>query len=158
MHSYSIADIKKELRSRSPEELLEMLLVLSRFKKDNKEFLAYLLFDSAQQQAFVQEVKKVIDLHFSEIEPEKNTYFIKKSLRKLIRLLNKYNKFIGDKSASTEIGLHFCAKLKNSNIRMEKSQQIENMFFAQIKKIKSNIETLHEDLQSDYQKELDLIL
>ncbi|MFK8008518.1 MAG: hypothetical protein AB8H03_19320, partial [Saprospiraceae bacterium] len=44
MKAATVKQIKDELNDRSPKELLEFCLRLSKFKKENKELLTYLLF------------------------------------------------------------------------------------------------------------------
>ena len=46
MKAVSAVIIKKELHHLSSDKLMELCLRLSRFKKENKELLTYLLFES----------------------------------------------------------------------------------------------------------------
>jgi hypothetical protein len=48
--------------------------------------------------------------------------------------------------------------MKQSKIPMQKSLALEKIFFSQIKKIKVIRGSLHEDLQGDYDTELESIL
>ncbi|MFO0434866.1 MAG: hypothetical protein ACK5ZT_06435, partial [Sphingobacteriaceae bacterium] len=64
MHSYSISEIKKELKELSKEELLEKCMALAKYKKDNKEFLNFLLFESHDPETYINAVKKEVDKHF----------------------------------------------------------------------------------------------
>ena len=61
MKAASIADIKKELKEKSISELIELNLRLTRFKKDNKELLSYLLFEQHDWPAYVQSIKEEMD-------------------------------------------------------------------------------------------------
>jgi hypothetical protein len=45
--------------------------------------------------------------------------------------------------------------LKSSKIPINTSTALTNLYDAQLKKINKVIETMHEDLQYDYRKELD---
>ena len=58
MKAASLADIKRELKGRSPEEVLAICLRLGRFKKDNKELLTYLLFEAGDEAGYVQLLKE----------------------------------------------------------------------------------------------------
>ena len=51
MKTAAVKDIKQELLQRSPKELLALCLRLSRFKKENKELLTYLLFEASDEAA-----------------------------------------------------------------------------------------------------------
>ncbi len=154
----SLQEVKQELQELSPKELLELCISLAKYKKDNKEYLGYLLFQSKDTDGFILQVKAEIDNHFVELKTQKNLYYIKKSLRKLLRILNKYCKYMGNKSATAEVLIYFLLKIKQAYIPIDKSVRLVNMFNAQVKKIRSVTASLHEDLQSDYLKELDAII
>jgi len=154
----SLSELKKELHELPQKQLMELCLSLAKYKKDNKEFLDYLLFQSHDKQSFVTAIKTEIDEHFEELKFQTNLYFVKKSLRKLLRTLTKYCKYMGDKGSATDVHIYFCVKLKASNIPYHKSQLLVNMYEQQLKKINTLILGLHEDLQQDYFNELQQIL
>lgn len=158
MNVSSLQEVKQELQELSQKELLELCISLAKYKKDNKEYLGYLLFQAQDRDGFVQQIKAEIDEHFTELKTQKNLYYIKKSLRKLLRILNKYCKYMGDKPATAEVLIYFCRKIKWSGIPIHKSTRLVNLFNAQVKKIRSVTSSLHEDLQADYLKELDTII
>ena len=54
-----------------------------------------------------------------------------------------------------EILLHFCKKLKNYNPYFKRSNRLQNIYNTQLKMAKNAIYKLHEDLQYDYELELD---
>ena len=58
MKAVSVATIKKELQFRSSEELTELCLRLAKFKKENKELLTYLLFESHDETGYIETVKQ----------------------------------------------------------------------------------------------------
>lgn len=154
MNVSSLQEVKQELQELSPKELLELCISLAKYKKDNKEYLGYLLFQAKDRGGFVVQVKAEIDIYFKEMEIQKNLYYIKKSLRKILRIINKYCKYVGDKAVTVELLLYFCRKIKNAGIPIHKSARLENLFNGQVKKIRSLASALHEDLQADYLKEL----
>ena len=49
----SVKDLKIELKQRSNDELIELCLQLSKFKKENKELLTYLLFESDHEDHYI---------------------------------------------------------------------------------------------------------
>jgi hypothetical protein len=153
----TLNELKKELNELPQKQLVELCLTLAKYKKDNKEFLDYLLFEAHNKTSFVAEVKKQIDSHFSELKTQSNLYFVKKSLRKLLRLITKYCKYISDKALAADLHIYFCKKLKLSGIPFQKSQMIINMYQQQLKKINTLLKSLHEDLQNDYLIELEEI-
>ena len=157
MKSGSLSEIKKELQELQPKQLAELCIALAKYKKDNKEYLDYLLFESHDKNGFVTQVKQLVDENFTELNPDTNLYYAKKSLRKILRIINKYIKYIGDKATAAELHIYFCRKLKESKIPIEKSARLVNLKAAEIKKIKTLIDALHEDLQYDYLKDLEEI-
>ena len=76
MKAASIRELKLELSSRSQGELLELCLRLSKFKKENKELLTYLLYEASNEPAYVESVKREIEQLFEQVN-KRNYYFIK---------------------------------------------------------------------------------
>jgi len=158
METTSLQDLKKELQELPPKELIELCIALAKYKKDNKEYLGYLLFEAHNKTQFIAEVKKAMDEHFYELQQQPNLYYVKKGLRKQLRLLTKYSKYVNDKTLTAELLIYFCSKIKTSGIRINKSTALTNLYNNQIKKIRGVVETLHEDLQHDYNKEIEQLL
>jgi hypothetical protein len=153
MKAVTIKQLKDELAHKSANELKELCLHLSRFKKENKELLTYLLFESHDEDAYIQSIKDQMDIHFLEINT-KSFFYIRKSARKILTLTKKYIRYSKKKETETELLLYFCKKLKEMKPSMSRSTRLQNVFDSQIKMIKKAIEKLHEDLQYDYQLEL----
>jgi hypothetical protein len=158
MKATSISELKKELHELPAKQLIELCLHLAKYKKDNKEFLDYLLFQAHDKPSFVSAVKNEIDEHFEELKMQANLYYVKKSLRKLLRLITKYCKYISDKALAADLQIYFCQKMKASGIPFHKSQLLVNMYEQQLKKINTLINGLHEDLQQDYLNDLEKII
>jgi len=154
MKSASISDIKKELQTLSPSEVMQYCMRLAKYKKDNKELLNYLLFEAHDEEDFIKNMKQEIDLQFAEMNAS-NTYLAKKSLRKILRITNKHIKFSGHAQTAAELLIYFCASLKSSGIPINTSTALSNLYQMQLKKINKIIETMHEDLQYDYRKLLE---
>ena len=154
MKAASISDIKQELNNLPTVKLLELCLKLAKYKKDNKELLNYLLFEEHDEQAYINNVKKQTEEEFEDIN-KSNLYFVKKSLRKILRNLSKHIRYTSSKQAEVELIMHFCSTLKNAGIPLKNSTVLNNLYQFQIKKVAKVIATLHEDLQYDYLKELE---
>ncbi|MGZ3884377.1 MAG: hypothetical protein ACXVP0_17270 [Bacteroidia bacterium] len=155
MRAASINELKKELQELEPARLAELCISLAKYKKDNKELLGYLLFESHDTPGFITQVKSIVDEHFNELATQSNLYYAKKTLRKILRIVNKYIRYIGDKESAAELLIYFCTKLKRSDIPIHKSVQLTNLFNQQIKKINAILDDLHPDLAYDYKTELD---
>ncbi len=158
MKAVSLSELKKELQEIPQKELIELCVALAKYKKDNKEFLSYLLFDAHDKNAFVNEVKTEIDNQINTLKSHPNLYFVKKGLRKTLRIITKYDKYISDKALSADLHICFCSKLKHSSIPYHRSQLIVNMYEQQLKKINILINALHEDLQQDYLHDLEKLV
>lgn len=153
MKAASINEIKQELNVSGSARLLELCIRLAKYKKENKELLSYLLFEANDETTYIESVKREMDIQFAEINLS-NLYFIKKSLRKILRITSKYIRHTASKQVEVELLLYFCSLLKNSSIAFHRNAVLNNLFQFQIKKIARIIATLHEDLQYDYLKEL----
>jgi hypothetical protein len=154
MKAAGVSEIKQELADLPPKKLLELCLHLVRYKKENKELMSFLLFDSHNLEDFIARVKEEIDEQFTEL-PKPNRYHTKKGLRKILRAISKYTKFTGSGEPAIEMLLYFCTKLKSSSIPLHKDQVILNIYNLQLKKIETMLESIHEDLRYDYQKRID---
>ncbi|MGJ8590911.1 MAG: hypothetical protein ACSHXF_00085 [Aquaticitalea sp.] len=156
MKAVTVNQLKKELITRTPNELMELCLRLSKFKKENKELLTYLLFESSDESGYIESVKNEIDAQFDTINT--NSYFyIKKSVRKILRLIKKFSRYSLKKETEVELLLHFCSKLKAFKPSIKHNTTLTNIYSRQLLLIKKNVSTLHEDLQYDYQIQIDAL-
>jgi len=154
MKTASINEIKEELKYLSAPKLAELCLQLARYKKDNKEFLTYLLFEAHDVQGYLKSVKEGMDASFAEINTS-NLYYAKKSLRKILRSTNKFIRYTQNKMVEAELLLHYLTNFKGLKIPFHKSVALSNLYSAQLKKISVTLSTMHEDLQYDYKRELE---
>jgi hypothetical protein len=154
MKAVTVKELKEELQLRSPKELRDLCLRLSRFKKENKELLTYLLFESSDESLFKENVKMEIDEQFELINRE-SYYFIKKSVRKILRMTRKYIRYSLNKQTEVDLMIHFCKRLKSLSPSMQKSQGLINLYNRQIDTILKKVSALHEDLQFDYGLEIE---
>lgn len=156
MKAATIHEIKQELTALKSGELVELCLRLGKFKKENKELLTYLLFEAKDEEEFVQSIKADIDKEFCSINFA-HLYFAKKSLRKVGRLINKFCRYSGLKETEIRLRIYFCQSIKGSGIPIPRNPVIHNLYLGQLKKIKSVLSTLHEDLQYDYVREINAL-
>ncbi|RKE94868.1 hypothetical protein [Ichthyenterobacterium magnum] len=154
MKAVSVVTIKKELQHRSSDELMQLCLRLSKFKKENKELLTYLLFESHDESGYIETVKVEIDEQFETINRD-SYFYIKKSVRKILRNIKKYARYSLKKETEVELLLYFCKKLKNFTPSINRNVTLTNIYERQIALIKRIISKLHEDLQYDYNMALE---
>ncbi len=153
MKSVTLKELSQELTYRTPKELRDLCLRLARFKKENKELLTYLLFESSDELTYVQRVKKEMDEEFAQIN-RTSYYFIRKSVRKILKNTRKYIRYSQKKQTEVELLLHFCARLKSLSPPIQKNAALMNLYNRQIDTIIRKVSVLHEDLQYDYTLEL----
>jgi len=156
MKTASLQEIKQRLQHASPAELTEYCLRLARHKVENKELLGFLLYEKDDEAGFVRGVKEQADELFSQMNTSQ-VYFAKKSLRKILRILQKNIRFAASRQVEIELLLHFCDKLLQSGLPVTTHRVLANMLDVQLRKIDKAIAMLHEDLQYDYRKSLNRI-
>jgi len=156
MKAASVSEIKHELSTRSQKELLDLCLRLTKFKKENKELLTYLLYEASNETAFIEAVKSEVDQAFCEININ-SFFYIKKSVRKILRNIKKHSRYSSKKETEVELLLYFCTKLKDMSPSMKNNLSLHNIYKRQIELIKKTLTSLHEDLQYDFGKELEVL-
>ena len=153
MKAVTVKDLNKELILRTPKELRELCLRLSRFKKENKELLTYLLFESSDEELYIENVKKGIDEQFDQIN-KKSPYFIKKSLRKILTNTKKFIRYSQNRKTEVDLLIYFCHKLKAMSPSIKRNVALVNLYNRQVDAIIKKVSSLHEDLQYDYGADL----
>ena len=154
MKAVSITQIKKELQHLTPEELIEIVLRVGKYKVENKELLTYLLFEAGNEDGYVEVVVEYMDGQF-ELLNQQHYYYIKKSVRKILRTIKKYIKFSKKPETEAALLIHFCRKLKNMEPSYTNNAVLTNMFERQLGLAEKTIAKMHEDLQYDYKLELE---
>jgi hypothetical protein len=154
MKAATVHEIKDELQQLPAKQLMELCLRLSKFKKENKELLTYLLFEAHDLPAYITNVKQQMDEAFEALNASQ-IFLAKKTIRKTLRIANKHIRFTGSKLAELELLIHFCSLLQNSGINLAKSTAMLNLYQAQLKKVHAALKTLHEDEQYDYKRTIE---
>lgn len=157
MKPATLSEIKRELTTIGEDRLVEITSRLARYKVENKELLTYLLFEASDEQGYIQGGKREIEEAFDAI-PNTNLYYFKKSLRKILRIVNKHARYSGQPQTELELRIHFCKCLRETGVAFEKSPVIRNMYDGQLKKITAVLKKLPEDLQMDYTEDLKSVL
>jgi hypothetical protein len=156
MKTASIQEVKKELIELSKTQLLDLCLRLAKYKKDNKELLGFLLFNAHDVDEYIKNVNEEILEMFKEVNSS-HVFFAKKTLRKILRFANKHIKYASNKQAEVEILIYYCKQFKKQGSYVFKSTALANLYAAQLKKIAKAIDGLHEDLQFEYVRSLEVL-
>src|SRR5690606_36335676 len=156
MKSSTILQLKKELSHRSSDELLALCLRLAKFKKENKELLTYLLFEADDENAYIEGVKQEIIIQFGAINI-KNYYWMRKSIRKILKEVKKYIRYSQKKETEVELLLAFCLQLHTLSPSIRRDKTLQNLLDRQLAMVRKTISALHEDLQFDFNRQLEAL-
>ena len=149
MKASTINELKGELKDLTHEEVMDLCLCLAKFKKENKELITYRLIESYDEDAYIAGIKEECDGMFSEIN-RSSYYYIKKSIRKILRHIKKHTRYSDEKSTELELLLFFCERLMNFEPNLGNSSPMRSLFDRQVNTCRRLLKTLHEDLQFDY--------
>jgi hypothetical protein len=153
MKTATVKELNQELNLRNPKELLALCLRLSKFKKENKELLTYLLFESSDETSYIESVRREIDKQFELINRKTQSSF-KKSIWRILRNTRKYIRYSQKKQTEIDLLIYFCIKLKKVSPSIQKHSALVNLYNRQLAEIAKKVSFLHEDLQYDYGMEL----
>lgn len=153
----SIHSLKSELNEKTNLELVNYCLRLAKYKKENKELLTYLLFDSENEGYYIESIQDEMREAFKELV-SKPRYLRQKLLRKLLRNLKKYIRYSGRKETEIELLIEFCFLIKRSSQDLLVDKIIYSIYHKQLQIVKKRLNQLHEDLQLDYQEQLNELL
>lgn len=156
MQTASIQQIRQELAHQDSGVLIDLCLRLSRFKKENKELLTYLLFEASDNDAYIAGIKQEMDEAFDTMNAN-NAYFVKKTLRKILRSTTKFIQYSNSEWVKIELLIHYCQRMLQMEEGFHRNQVIANLYWNQRKKISKAIGSLHEDLQYDFNRKLDML-
>lgn len=156
MKTATISQIKKELALVSREELTEICLLVGKYKKENKELMSYLLFEKDNEAKYIQELKVEVESEFNQIET-RNFYYIKKSVRKILKSIKKHIKFSKKKETEVELLIHFCEQLNQLKPSRKNNVTLNNLYDRQFTLLEKAKNTLHEDLQYDLEDRIEAL-
>jgi hypothetical protein len=156
LKAVTVKELSHELQNRTPKELRDLCLRLARFKKENKELMTYILFESSDEALYVESVKKEIDLQFEEVN-RKSYYFIKKGLRRILLNTRKYIRYSQHKKTEVDLLIYYCQKLKKFSPSIRKNKALISLYERLLETITEKVSLLHEDLRYDYEPELEAL-
>ncbi len=157
MKAATVHELKRQLAEVDRVTLIKLILRLARFKKENKELLTYLLFEADDEDTYRRHVKAVLDESLKEV-PKRPMYYTKKSLRKVLRTLDKMIRFSGSPETEADLRIHFLRLIHTNQLPISRSRVLVNLYEGQIKKVRKAYARLHEDLQFDFEEELNQVL
>ena len=141
----------------SQPELMDLCLRMAKFKKDNKELLTYLLFEAHNEMDYIEKVKLEMDVLFEDINTN-SFFYMKKTIRKILRVTKKRIQHSKKKETEVELLLHFCSRLKDLRPSIKGNTVLYNLYKRTLESVKKTVSTLHEDLQYDFTEEIKEII
>ncbi len=156
MKTATIVQLKKELTLLPKEALIEACLTVGKYKKENKELLSYLLFEKDDEETFIAELKTEISEAFKNIETS-SFYYIKKSVRKILKDIKKHIKFSKKKETEVRLLIHFCEELNKMEPLRKWNITLSNIYDRQLALLEKAKNTLHEDLQYDFEDQIEAL-
>lgn len=157
MNPIPLKDLKSDLKNASQEELMELILRLIRFKKENKELVSYLLYHCENDDLFIVYCKEEMENGF-ELINKSSAFFIRKSIRKILSATKKNIRYSQKKIVEIELLLHFCKLLIQFHPKVKENKVLMNTFESQMRMVRNAIGTLDNDLQHDYSTVLEEIV
>ncbi|WP_407431124.1 hypothetical protein [Arcticibacter sp.] len=150
MKTNGIAEIKKTIKNISQAELAEICLKLARFKKDNKEYLHFLLFESSDPLAYAEDVKESLQEPLTNLNRHPSLKV--KELRKHLRVLTRHIRYTSSTEVEITLLIWFSEMLVvHAGVR-QSNKALYTLFIRQLEKIRKAFPKLHEDLQFDYKQ------
>jgi len=144
----SLVNLKKSLKQLPQEEMMELVLRLTKYKKENKELLTYLVSYEADPQALCVDYKDEITEAFEELNT--HAYFAAKGMRKMLKLVTQFRRFTKSNEYTIDLQSHFirlCIEHLSPTLR---HKPIQNIIYRVLLRIEKDILKLHEDLRFDY--------
>ncbi len=157
MKAASIVTLRKALAHLDRQALQQLCLRLARFKLENKELLTYLIFESEDELQYVQGIKSQLDKLFDEINTNRY-FFIKKSVRKILRRIRKFSRYSNTPETEVELLLYFCCKMKTIRPSIFNNKTLTNLYNRQVEASRKKTLKLHEDLQYEYQLQIEKLI
>ena len=149
MKPATITELKKELKYRSQDQLMDYCLAMARFKLESKELLTYLVFESENEATYIESVKTYITSSFQEVNTL-SYHYIKKSIRKILRQVKRFIRYSKKKETEAELLIFFCKELGDMKPTYKRNTVLTNTYNKQLELAQKAIAKVHEDLQYDY--------
>jgi len=156
VNTYNLQAIKKELQHLNGSQLTDLCLRLSKYKKENKELLSYLLFEADNHDTYIEGIKQEMDTLYKELPA--HYYYAAKSMRKILKLITKHTKFMASKPAEIDLLLYYCQQYINHVDKRTGYKPLRQLLHKQLEKVAKLIGALHEDLQFDHQAEFEKVV
>ena len=112
-----------------------------------------MLFESDDENAYIESVKREVTAQLEMINT-KTYYWMRKSIRKILKDVKKYIRYSQKKETEVELLLDFCTQISHLSPPIRQDKTLKNILDRQLDLVRKKIDGLHEDLQHDYNQQL----
>lgn len=151
-----LSDLKKELAELSKPELIQLCLRVAKLKRENKELLAYLIYDASDPLFYAQKLKPEIKEVFEQ--PFQHAYYLTKSIRKSMRLITKYYRFTSNKQGETELLIYLADQFHNTWRKEYLYQALGKVIIRCLEKAEANLKKIDEDFRADFEQPIEELI
>ena len=151
----SIVTIKKELKhfiSRRAFRIMPTPREIQKRKIRHYSLIYYL--NHMTKMDTLYSVKTSLDELFEGINSD-SYFYMKKTIRKILRQIRVYSRYSLKKTTEVELLLYFCERMNELKPTIHRNTTLSNLYERQILSINKKISVLHEDLQYDYNLQLE---
>lgn len=149
MRSEPLNILRKQLTSLDQATLSRICIDLAKYRKENKEYLQYILFESANVESYVEDVTTFLQKDFESLSRSAAKRL--KELRGIRKQLRKHIRFIKQPAAELSLLLWFCQMLLQYFDRQDLRRSATAIFTSSIVKAENIFNKLHEDIRLDYE-------
>jgi hypothetical protein len=103
---------------------------------------------------YINSAKEEIDEALNQTNTS-SFYLAKKSIRRGLRIADKYIKLSGKAETEIELLIFYCNGINNTKMDWRKSKVLLNLYLRVLNRIEKCFASLHEDLQFEYRPVLD---
>ncbi len=152
MKTESLNSLRKHLSTLSSMELAQLCVDMAKYRKENKEYLQYLLFERHDHDILITDIVTSLDETMKNLSRTPSTRV--KEVRKVQKEIKKYIRFIKNPVYELQLLLWFSDALALiAESRIARPHFI-SLYAAQVKRMTIIFDKLHEDIQYDYRDAL----
>jgi hypothetical protein len=148
-----IHEIRVKTNELSVESMHRLLTRLMRFKRENKELVAFELFVRDEPEAWFADIRKECHATLDDMNTS-HPYFMKKTLRKLIRTVKTYARYAGDPAIEAELLCILLEAFHQRRLHEHTADKIQKIVTDTQVRLQKIIAKLHDDLQYDFIRRL----
>lgn len=145
----SLVNLKKSLKQLPPEELMELVLRLTKYKKENKELLTFLVSYESDAQALCVDFKEELSEAFADMNA--HGYYAAKTMRKQLKLVTQFRRFTKSNEYTIDLQAHYLRTVIQYLSPTQRNRSVQSILYRVLLRIEKDISKLHEDLRYDYE-------